>query len=190
MGGDPKLGSPLQAIFTARLRSALDARNIAANAEGRATALASRLGRSVSTTTRWLNGDMMPSLEALSEIARAYAISLDYLLGLAKQDRTLEEDVSRTSAETPRDPQRILIVDDEATARRILHRIAAEADPLTTPVAFGGAPEALRWASAYHADLVDHRLPPARYGRTRVRAEPAPAFALRGRAGAHGDDSR
>ena len=161
MGGDPKLGSPLQAIFTARLRSALDARNIAANAEGRATALASRLGRSVSTTTRWLNGDMMPSLEALSEIARAYAISLDYLLGLAKQDRTLEEDVSRTSAETPRDPQRILIVDDEATARRILHRIAAEADPLTTPVAFGGAPEALRWASAYHADLVitDFRLP-------------------------------
>ena len=73
MGGDPKLGTPLQAIFTARLRSALDARNVAANAEGRATALASRLGRSLSTTTRWLNGDMMPSLETLSEIAPADA---------------------------------------------------------------------------------------------------------------------
>jgi len=161
LGGDPKLGSPLQAIFTARLRSALDARNVAANAEGRATALASRLGRSLSTTTRWLNGDMMPSLETLSEIARAYGISLDYLLGLAKQDRAFEEDVARATAETPRDPQPVLIVDDEATARRILHRIAAEADPATTPVVFGGAAEALRWASAYHADLVvtDFRLP-------------------------------
>jgi len=94
LGGDPKLGSPLQAIFTARLRSALDARNVAANAEGRATALASRLGRSLSTTTRWLNGDMMPSLETLSEVSRAYGISLDYLLGLAKQDRAFEEDVA------------------------------------------------------------------------------------------------
>jgi two-component system response regulator RpfG len=161
LGGDPKLGSPLQAIFTARLRSALDARNVAANAEGRATALASRLGRSLSTTTRWLNGDMMPSLETLSEISRAYGISLDYLLGLAKQDRGFEEDVARASAETPRDPQPILVIDDEATARRILHRIAAEADPATTPVVFGGAAEALRWASAYHADLVvtDFRLP-------------------------------
>ena len=161
MGGDSKLGSPLQAIFTARLRSALDARNIAANAEGRATVLASQLDRTVSTTTRWLNGDMMPSLDTLAEIAKVYRISLDYLLGLAKQDRALEEDVSRTSAETPRDPQPVLIVDDQATSRRILHRIAAEADPLTTPVVFGGAPEALRWASAYHADLVitDFRLP-------------------------------
>ena len=161
MGGDPKLGSPLQAIFTARLRSALDARSVPANAEGRATALAARLGRTVSTTTRWLNGDMMPSLETLSEIARAYGISLDYLLGLAKQDRAFEEDVSRASAEAPRESQPILIIDDDATSRRILSRIAAEADPTKPPVVFGGAPEALRWATAYHADLVvtDFRLP-------------------------------
>ncbi len=158
---DPKLANPLQAIFTARLRAALDARNLAANAEGRATALAHRLGRSVSTATRWLNGDMLPSLETLSEIATAYGISLDYLLGLSKQDRSLEDSGSHMHADTPRAPQPILVVDDQATARKILYEIAASADPLTTPVVFGGAVEALRWASAYHADLVvtDFRLP-------------------------------
>ena len=161
MGSNPKLGDSLQAIFTARLRAALDARNVAANAEGRATALANRLGRSVSTATRWLNGDMMPSLETLSEIATEYGISLDYLLGLSKQDRAAEDNVLDVHVETPRDPQPILVIDDQATARKILNEVAAAADPLTTPVVFGGAEEALRWASAYHADLVvtDFRLP-------------------------------
>ena len=63
--------------------------------------------------------------------------------------------------ESPRTPQPILIVDDQSTARRILNEIAAVADTQTKPVVFGGAAEALRWASAYHADLVitDYRLP-------------------------------
>jgi two-component system response regulator RpfG len=161
LGSDAKLGSSLQAIFSARLRAALDVRDVAPTAEGRATALATRLGRSVSTAARWLNGEMLPGVDTLSEIATAYGISLDYLLGLSKQDRALEESGSHTRGETPRDPQPILIVDDQATARRILHEIAVGADPLTKPVVFGGASEALRWASAYHADLVitDFRLP-------------------------------
>ena len=75
--------------------------------------------------------------------------------------RLLEESGAHTRGETPRDPQPILIVDDQATARKILHEIAVQADPLTKPVVFGGAVEALRWASAYNADLVvtDFRLP-------------------------------
>jgi two-component system response regulator RpfG len=161
LGSDAKLGSTLQAIFSVRLRAALDVRDIAATAEGRATALANRLGRSVSTAARWLNGEMLPGLDTLSAIATAYGVSLDYLLGLSKQDRGLEESGTYARAETPRDPQPILIVDDQATARRILHEIAVQADPQTKPVVFGGAPEALRWASAYNADLVvtDFRLP-------------------------------
>jgi two-component system response regulator RpfG len=161
LASDAKLGTTLQAIFSARLRAALDARGVPPTAEGRATALASRLGRSVSTATRWLNGEMVPGVETLGEIATAYGISLDYLLGLSKQDRGFEESSAHTRGETPRDPQPILIVDDQATARRILHEIAVGADPLTKPVVFGGATEALRWASAYHADLVitDFRLP-------------------------------
>ena len=55
----------------------------------------------------------------------------------------------------------ILIVDDQSTARMILNEVAQQADPSTQPVAFGGPAEALRWASANHADLVlvDYRLP-------------------------------
>lgn len=156
-----KTGSTLQGIFAARLRAALDARGVAASAEGRATALAQRLGRSVSTAARWLNGDMLPSLETLAEIATTYGLSLDHLLGLSKQDRGLEDSSAHSRAEAPRDPQPVLVVDDQSTARRILYEIAKGADPLTTPVVFGGAAEALKWASAYHADLVvtDYRLP-------------------------------
>lgn len=161
MGSDTKAGSSLQAIFSARLRAALDVRGVPPTAEGRATALASRLGRSVSTATRWLNAEMVPGVDTLSAIAKAYGISLDYLLGVSKQDRGLEETGAHARAETPRDPQPILIVDDQATARRILNEVAVSADPLTKPIVFGGATEALRWASAYHADLVitDFRLP-------------------------------
>lgn len=156
-----KPGSTLQGIFAARLRAALDARGVAASAEGRATAIAQRLGRSVSTAARWLNGEMLPSLETLSEIATTYGLSLDYLLGLSKQDRGLEDGGAHTRAETPRDPQPVMVLDDQSTARRILYEVAKSADPLTTPVVFGGAVEALKWASAYHADLVvtDYRLP-------------------------------
>jgi len=161
LGNHPKIGSPLQAIFAARLRAALDARSEVANAEGRATALANQLGRSVSSATRWLKGDMLPSIETLSEIATIYGISLDYLFGLTENDDRQSPDGADTRAESPRDPQPILIVDDQSTARKILYEIAAGADPLTTPVAFGGAAEALKWASAYHADLVitDYLLP-------------------------------
>ena len=132
-----------------------------ATAEGRATALANRLGRSVSSATRWLNGEMLPSLETLVDISAAYDVSLDYLLGLSPHDRGLGEDSALARDETPRAPQPILIVDDQSTARRILNEIAASADTQTKPVVFGGAAEALRWASAYHADLVitDYRLP-------------------------------
>jgi two-component system response regulator RpfG len=161
LGNHPKLGSTLQGIFAARLRAALDARGVAASTEGRATALAQRMGRSVSTAARWLNGEMLPSLETLAEIATTYGLSLDYLLGLSKQDRGLEDSGAHARAETPRDPQPVMVVDDQSTARRILCEIAKGADPLTTPVVFGGAVEALKWASAYHADLVitDYRLP-------------------------------
>ena len=161
VGNHPKPGSSLQGIFAARLRTALDARSVAASADGRATALAQRLSRSVSTATRWLNGEMLPSLETLTEIATAYGLSLDFLLGLSKQDRGLEDNGAHTHAETPRDPQPVLVLDDQSTARKILYEIAKGADPLTTPVVFGGAVEALKWASAYHADLVitDFRLP-------------------------------
>lgn len=161
LGSHPKLGTSLQGIFAARLRTALDARRVAASADGSATALAQRLGRSVSTAARWLNGEMLPSLDTLTEIATAYGLSLDFLLGLSKQDRGLEENGAQAHAETPRDPQPVLVLDDQSTARKILYEIAKGADPLTTPVVFGGAVEALRWASAYHADLVitDYRLP-------------------------------
>jgi len=161
VASSPKIGSPLQAIFAARLRAALDARSDTASAEGRATALADRLGRSVSSATRWLKGEMLPSIETLSEIATAHQISLDYLLGLSEHDRWQDPEGVHAHAESPRDPQPILIVDDQSTARKILFEIAAGADPLTTPVAFGAAAEALKWASAYHADLVitDYLLP-------------------------------
>ena len=161
MASDPNTGNPLQAIFAARLRAALDARNVVATDEGRATTLANRLGRSVSTATRWLKGDILPSPGTLGEIATAYGISLDYLLGLAVHDRGLQENGAHAHEESPRDPQPILVVDDQATARKILYEIAAGADPLTTPQVFGAAAEALKWASAYHADLViaDYRLP-------------------------------
>ncbi|HTO46171.1 MAG TPA: helix-turn-helix transcriptional regulator [Burkholderiales bacterium] len=119
-GGDPKLGSSLQAIFTARLRSALDARNIAANAKGRATALATRLGCSVSTTTRWLNGDMMPSLETLSEISRAYAISIDHLLGLAERDPQARIDELQEAVE------KVLSVGESTSVIRVIGGAAAE----------------------------------------------------------------
>jgi two-component system response regulator RpfG len=160
LASHPDTGNPLQAIFAARLRAALDARNVVATDEGRATALASRLGRSVSTATRWLKGDILPSPATLAEIGTAYGISLDYLLGLAVHDRGLHED-ARKDEESPRDPQPILVVDDQPTARKILYEIAAAADPLTAPQVFGAAAEALKWASAYHADLViaDYRLP-------------------------------
>jgi two-component system response regulator RpfG len=160
LASHPKTGNPLQAIFATRLRAALDARNIVATDEGRATALASRLGRSVSTATRWLKGDILPTPATLAEIATAYGISLDYLLGLTEHDRGLREDAHKDE-ESPRDPQPILVVDDQPTARKILYEIAAEADPLTRPQVFGAAAEALKWASAYHADLViaDYRLP-------------------------------
>ena len=104
MGSHPKLGTSLQGIFAARLRTALDARGVAASADGSATALAQRLGRSVSTAARWLNGEMLPSLDTLTEIATAYGLSLDFLLGLSKQDRGLEENGAHAHAETPRDP--------------------------------------------------------------------------------------
>jgi len=134
---------------------------VTATAEGRATAIANRLGRSVSSATRWLNGEMLPSLETLADISTAYDVSLDYLLGLSAHDRGLGEDSALARDETPRAPQPVLIVDDQSTARRILNEIAASADTQTKPVVFGGAAEALRWASAYHADLVitDYRLP-------------------------------
>ncbi len=161
MRDQTKLASPLPRIFAARIGTALDARNVVANTEGRATSLANQFGRSISTATRWLNGDMLPSLETLVEIASGYEISVDYLLGLTKTDRSFNDNGMFSSAEAPRDPQPILVVDDQATARKILHEIAVGADPLTTPMVFGGAAEALRWASAYHADLVitDYRLP-------------------------------
>ena len=88
------------------------------------------MGRSVSSATRWLNGEMLPSLETLVDISRGVRVSLDYLLGLAEQDRLSRRRVS-ASAESLRDPQPVLIVDDQSTARRILNWIAAEADPTT-----------------------------------------------------------
>jgi two-component system response regulator RpfG len=104
---------------------------------------------------------MLPSLETLADISAAYDVSLDYLLGLSAHDRGLGEDSALARDETPRTPQPILILDDQSTARRILNEIATSVDPQTKPVVFGGAAEALRWASAYHADLVitDYRLP-------------------------------
>jgi two-component system response regulator RpfG len=161
MGSDPRTGTALQAIFAARLRAALDARDPAAGAEGRATALANRLARSVSTTARWLNGEMLPAVETLGEIAAAYNMSLDYLLGLSKDDRLLDEAAGPRPLESPRDPQPVLLVDDQKTAREILFEIARTADPQVQPVGFGGATEALRWAATNQADLVvtDYRLP-------------------------------
>jgi two-component system response regulator RpfG len=161
LSSEPRSTNPLLGLFAARIRSALDARRVIATAEGRATALANRMGRSVSSATRWLNGEMLPSLETLVDISGAYDVSLDYLLGLSTHDRGLGEDRGLARDESPRVPQPILIVDDQSTARRILNEIAASADTQTTPVVFGGAAEALRWASAYHADLVitDYRLP-------------------------------
>jgi len=158
---ESKGASPVLTIFAARIRAALDARGIAGTADGRATALSNRLGRSVSTATRWLNGEMLPGLDTLVQIATAYDISLDYLLGLSEDDRGLEADSKLARTEAPRDPQPILIVDDQSTARTILNEIATAADRHATPMVFGGAPEALKWASSHHADLViaDYRLP-------------------------------
>jgi two-component system response regulator RpfG len=161
LAGEPKGASPVLTIFAARIRAALDARGIAGTAEGRATALSIRLGRSVSTATRWLNGEMLPGLETLLQIATTYDISLDYLLGLSEEDHGLEAHSKVARTEAPRDPQPILVVDDQPTARAILNEIAMAADQYATPVVFGGAPEALKWASSHHADLVitDYRLP-------------------------------
>jgi two-component system response regulator RpfG len=161
LGNHPKPGSSLAAIFAARLRAALDARSVAANDEGRATVLATRLSRTVSTAARWLNGEMLPSLDTLTEIATAYSVSLDYLLGVARHDRALDDGGAHAHTEAPRDPQPVLVVDDQSTARLLLGEVAKGADPLTTPVVMGGAAEALKWASAYQADLVitDYRLP-------------------------------
>ena len=161
MASEFKGANPVLTIFAARIRAALDARGIAGTAEGRATALSNRLGRSLSTATRWLNGDMLPGVETLVQIATDYDISLDYLFGLSEDDRGLEAHSTVARNEAPRDPQPILIVDDESTARAILNEIATAADKHATPVVFGGAPEALKWASSHHADLVitDYRLP-------------------------------
>jgi two-component system response regulator RpfG len=161
VGSGTRLANPLLRVFAARIRSALDARNVVATAEGRATELANCVGRSVSSATRWLNGEMLPSLETLAQISTTYDVSLDYLLGLTAHDDGLEPDSGVSRVEAPRDPQPVLILDDESTARAILNEIVTAADQQNAPVVFGAAPEALRWASSHWADLVivDYLLP-------------------------------
>jgi two-component system, response regulator RpfG len=161
VGGEQRAPNPLSAVFAARLKAALDARNVTPAMEGRATRLAERLGRSVSSAARWLHGDMLPSLDTLIDLGTSYGVSLDYLVGLRDTDDELETDPGASRFTAPHPTHPILIVDDQSTARMILNEIAEQADQSTKPVVFGGPAEALRWASANYADLViiDYRLP-------------------------------
>jgi len=62
----------------------------------------------------------MPSLETLSEISRAYAISIDHLLGLAERDPQARIDELQEAVE------KVLSVGESTSVIRVIGGAAAE----------------------------------------------------------------
>ena len=71
-----KMGVTMQEIFVKRLIELMESNNMTQ------VELASRIGTTNVTISRYLSGERSPRIEIASEIAKVFNVSLDYLLGL------------------------------------------------------------------------------------------------------------
>lgn len=71
-----KMGVTMQEIFVKRLIELMEANNMTQ------VELASRIGTTNVTISRYISGERSPRIEIASEIAKVFNVSLDYLLGL------------------------------------------------------------------------------------------------------------
>jgi transcriptional regulator with XRE-family HTH domain len=83
----PSPDNPLLIVFADRLNQVIDRRpDVCRKGRGRVGDFAERFGLHYTTAHRLLNGASLPTAQLLLEIGKAFDVSLDWLMGIGRED--------------------------------------------------------------------------------------------------------